>query len=67
MVFVQIKSDLEKRMQILQEELLAGSWQELEARVQACLDRVEKTKTEIVDALDELKVLVIKEKFMTRV
>ena len=67
MVFVQIKSDLEKRMQILQEELLAGSWQELEARVQACQDRVEKTKTEIVDALDELKVLVIKEKFMTRV
>jgi len=54
-------------MQVLQEELLAGSWQDLEARIQQCQDRVEKTKTEIVDALDELKVLVIKEKFMTRV
>ena len=51
----------------MQEALLARSWRELEARLQTCNDMIEKSKTEIMENLEEMKIVLVKERYMSRV
>ena len=54
-------------MEVMQEALLKRSWRELEARLQTCSDMIEKSKAEIMENLEEMKIVLVKERYMSRV
>ena len=54
-------------MEVMQETLLSRSWNELEKRLQACNDKIERSRNEIMENLEEMKIVLVKEKYMSRV
>ena len=54
-------------MELMQEALLSRSWRELEAKLESCHDMIEKSKSEIMENLEEMKIVLVKERYMSRV
>jgi len=63
----QVKHELEHRLEAMQEALVSRSWQELEAGLQRCYSMVEKSRQEIMENLEEMKIVLVKEKYMSNV
>ncbi|CAK8698608.1 transient receptor potential cation channel subfamily A member 1-like isoform X2 [Clavelina lepadiformis] len=62
-----VKTDLERRMDVMQKALLSRSWEELESGMKRCQDMVEKSKSELMESLEEMKIVFMREKFMSNV
>lgn len=62
-----VKADLEERMNILQETILSSRMQELEDGLKECQSRIEKTREDIMESLEEMKIVLVREKYMTAV
>ena len=58
--FFQVKAELEKKMEAMQEALVSKMWKEMESLIQ-------KTKTEIIENLEEMKIVLVKERYMSKV
>ena len=59
-IFFQVKAELEKKMEAMQEALVSKMWKEMESLIQ-------KTKTEIIENLEEMKIVLVKERYMSKV
>ena len=66
-IFFQVKAELEKKMEAMQEALLSKSWKEMESQLQDCKDMIQKTKTDIMENLEEMKIVLVKERYMSKV
>ncbi len=62
-----IRSKFEERMDSLQEALVSRKWTELESGLAKCDAKIEDTKEKILESLEEMKIVLVKEKFMTNV
>lgn len=62
-----IRSQFEERMDRMQEALISKNWGELEAGLARCDQKIEDTKDKILESLEEMKIVLVKEKFMTNV
>ena len=54
-------------MDVMQKALLSRSWEELESGMKRCQDMVEKSKSELMESLEEMKIVFMREKFMSNV
>ena len=54
-------------MDILQQTILSSRMQELEDGLKACQGRIEKTREDIMESLEEMKIVLVREKYMTAV
>ena len=66
-IFFQVKAELEKKMEAMQEALLSKSWKEMESQLQDCKDMIQKTKNDIMENLEEMKIVLVKARYMSRV
>nr|XP_018668223.2 transient receptor potential cation channel subfamily A member 1 homolog isoform X2 [Ciona intestinalis] len=62
-----VKADLEKRMEAMQEALLSRGWEELRTGLNNCNLMIERSRNEIMENLEEMKIVLVKEKFMSNV
>ena len=62
---MQVKFDLEKRMEKLQDEMRSRNWSELQNDVRGCHEEVARTKAVVVELLQELKTRLTEQRFMT--
>ena len=54
-------------MNILQETIMSSRMQELEDGLKECQSRIEKTREDIMESLEEMKIVLVREKYMTAV
>nr|XP_039268134.1 transient receptor potential cation channel subfamily A member 1 homolog isoform X2 [Styela clava] len=63
----QVKLDLEERMERMQKELMERKGRDLEEGLEECNNKIEKTRAEVLQSLEEMKMILVKEKYMTSV
>jgi len=66
-VSLQVRADLEVRMDSLQEEIRSRNWSELQSDVRGCHEEVARTKAVVVELLQELKNDLARQRYMTSV
>lgn len=47
--------------------MISKTWKRVEERIQESHNRIEGSKKELMEALEDLKLILVKEKYMTRV
>uniref|UniRef100_H2Y8Z5 Uncharacterized protein n=1 Tax=Ciona savignyi TaxID=51511 RepID=H2Y8Z5_CIOSA len=62
-----VREELEKRMDAMQEALLSRGWEELRTGLNNCNSMIERSRSEIMENLEEMKIVLVKEKFMSSV
>ena len=62
-----MQAHFEERMERMQEALVSKSWSELQSGLVRCDAKIDDTKQKILESLEEMKIVLVKEKFMTSV
>jgi len=62
-----VKIGLEERIEKLQEDLTSRTLKELQSGLERCDAKINETQKKILESLEEMKIVLVKEKFMTKV
>ena len=62
-----MKNDLQSQMDRMQQQLMERKGQELEEGLEQCNTKIEQTRNEVLNSIEEMKMILVKEKYMTSV
>lgn len=51
----------------MQEALLSKSWKEMELQLEECKNMIRQTNKDIMENLEEMKIVLVKERYMSKV